>query len=277
MKYFNKILIILLVLSAFTLIFCGCGDENKVPGETELIAAGNSLKTALPKFVNLTDNYMYKEAIHQTNGEDWFLFSLVKLDNSDIFVREKRFNFNAGWQYEDTIFTDFEDLTDKDYAVYLKQNDNNYHMYKKYKYNDTDEEFVKYYYTDDSKYSINEKAEAKIYDYSFFKEEYFEYYETTNDSQDTVPCWKIKDSLLNDAAFKTEMGGGVKQFGEEARLDYVYLFLSDNKAASLQYGFYSHITSNVDMIFHNKIYFYYDNYQFDAESLSQGFDLYIND
>ncbi|NCA93085.1 hypothetical protein EOM82_07615, partial [bacterium] len=73
MKIINKVLIVILILSVFTLIFCGCDkDENKVPSETDLIAAGNSLKDALPKFVNLTDNYMYKEAIHQTNGEDWF-------------------------------------------------------------------------------------------------------------------------------------------------------------------------------------------------------------
>jgi len=147
----------------------------------------------------------------------------------------------------------------------------------KYKYQDTDEEFVKHYYTDDSIYNIKEKAEDKVFDFSYFKEDNFEYFETTNDSQETVPCWKIKDSLLNDSTFKKELGSGVKQFGESARLDYVYLFLSGNKVATLQYGFYSHITGNVDMMFQNKISFYYDNYEFDAESLTQGFELYISD
>lgn len=275
MRFFNKLLVAIIILISFSLLLTGCKDTGKTPGEPELVANGNSLKTALPPFKALSDNYMYKETIHQTNGEDWFIFSLVKINDSDIFCREKRFNHNAGWQYADTIFTDFEDLTEKDYTLYLKQSDNNYHEYRKFKYNDADEEFIKYYYTDNATYNINEKAEDQIFDFSFFEEESFEYFEISNDNNETVPCWRIKQNLLSDTTFKKALGRGVRQFDESVRLDYVYLFLADNKVSELHYGFYSHLTGNVDMIFHNKVSFHYDDYQFNASALSQGFELYV--
>lgn len=273
-KKIAKPTIVFIILSCFILALAGCGgNETKTPSEEELVASGLSIKEALPSFKALSDNYMYKERIQQTNGEDWFYFSLVKLDGGNVYTRANRINNNAGWQYEDTIFTDFEDLTEKDYSLFIKQAGNNYFEYRKFKYNDTDEDFVKYYYTDNEAFSINEKAENYFYDYSYFEADYFDYFETLNDNNEKVSYWRVKSELLSDETFKTAFGEGIKQFSSSARLDYVYLFVNENKVTELDYGYYSHVTSNVDLIFHNKIYFDYTNYEFNS-NLAVGFDLY---
>jgi hypothetical protein len=257
-------------------LFTACDSGNKTPDESELVNSGNSLKEALPAFKALSDNYMYKETIKQTNGEDWFNFTLVKLDNGNIYNRSQRLNNNAGWQYADTIFTDYEDLTDKDYTLYLKQQDNNYIEYRKYEDSSSETNFTKYYYINNADNDVNERADYFFYHYDFFETDDFEYFETTDDNGGTVPYWRVKQDLLSDTDFKSSFSDGIKQFGKDGRLDYVYLYVTENKVTSLQYGYYSHVTSNVDMIFHNTIDFFYDNYQFDGSSLSGGFTLYEN-
>ena len=277
MKFQKFLSIFVLLLVSSTFFLAGCGDNT--PSEEELQSSGNSLELALPSFKNLTDNYMYKEYIHQTNGEDWFSFRLVKLDDEDIYLRSTRINSNVGWEYVDTIFTDYADLTDKDYSIYVKQpNSSSYCYYNKYLSMPTDEEFTKYYYPDNTVMNIDENASRYGYDYSFFNTDNFEYFTTTDDDNNTVPCWKVKTDLLTDSTFKTTFGTSINQFSSDTtRLDYVYLYVQGNKVVEMDYGYYSHITSNVDFIFHNKVYFFYTGYTFDEATLTTGFTLYQPD
>lgn len=196
-----------------------------------------------------------------------------------MFLRTKRYNTNIGWQFQDAIFTDYSDLSEKDYDIYLQQTNSDYYRYRKFKYNDTDEEFVKLYYTDNVTYNLNDDAQYYFYEYSFFNLDDFEYFEDTDEVGNIVPLWKIKSDVLSSTEFKSAFGNGLNQFGDNnsTRLDYVYLYVSNNTVSRLEYGYFTNIASNVDFTFHNNLYFDYTNYGFDQAGLSSGFTIYVQD
>ena len=101
-ELFKKSMLVILVMISFTLL-SSCTDD-KTPSEEELVSMGLSLQEALPSFKTLEDNYTYRKKLWQTNGEDWFSYHLVKLDDHDIYDQAFYYYGNVGWQYEDEAF-----------------------------------------------------------------------------------------------------------------------------------------------------------------------------
>jgi len=274
LKIFNTIVAIMLIINS-SFLLSACGDGLIVPSESEQITSGISLKEALPSFNTLTDNVLYRHKIHQTNGPDWFNYNFVKIDNGDILTRSSRINSDIGWQYEDTIFTDYADLTDKDYILYDKQTSGDFIQYSKFKYNSTDEDFVKYYYTDQTLYEINNRANSFLFDYSFLNVEDFEYAERTDDEGTTIPYWKLKSNLLVDAEFKEAVSSAFHEGYTESAVNfsYFYIYVTDNKVSNIQFGYFDN-TNGLNLMLYNDITYDYENYQFDTAMLSSGFTLY---
>jgi len=274
LKIFNTIVAIMLIINS-SFLLSACGDGLVVPSESELEASGASLIEALPAFKNLDDNYLYRHKIHQTNGPDWFNFNFVKVDNGDILTRSSRINNDIGWQYESTIFTDYPDLTDKNYILYDKQTSGDFIQYSKFKYNSTDEDFVKLYYTDQSLYEINARANSFLFDYSFLNAEDFEYAETTDNEGIVVPYWKVKPNLLVDTDFKNAVSTAFHEGYTESAVNfsYFYIYVENNKVSGIEFGYFDN-TNGLNLMLYNEISYDYENYEFNTAALSSGFTLY---
>lgn len=267
---------VLLVIS-LSLLLAACEDKLVVPSEDELQASGTSIQKALPSFNSLNNNYSYKLKVHQTNGEDWFYYDYVKINDEDIFSRAKRLNTNVGWEYESEAFTDYEDLTEKDYTIYIKQTNGNYYQYRKYKYDETDEDFQKYYYIDEERFNLNENASYYFFDYSLFNAADFEYAEDNDINGTKIYYWKVKANLLLDNDYKKALSDAFYLGYDFAstRLDYVNIYVTNNKVATLKFG-YSDNTNRLNLMLHNTITFDYENYEFNSVGLTTGFTLYEN-
>lgn len=273
-KIKHNYIYIFLCLIITTFMFVGCGTSPlKTPTEQELMSGGLSLKEALPLFTALEDNYTYRQKVQQMNGEDWFNYSLVKLDNEDIYSQEKRYNSNAGYQFEDEAFT--YDSVNNGYTVFAKQ-DENYTIFRKGKYNESDEEFTRFSYSYDLP-DNNARASAYYFDYSFFQENMFEYYQYTDGSNELCKVWRVKESLLLDSTFKTNLLNAFNRSTEtvsEDRIDFVYFNVSVNRVSKITFEY-----SNAELEYFYRIEttFSYDDYEFDTTSLTSGFTPYVPD
>jgi len=252
-------------------MFSACGEN--VPSEQELVANGLSLNEALTSFVELEDNYSYKHKIWQTNGEDWFNYSIVKLNNENIYFQSRYFYGNTGWQIEEDAFT--YNPEEKSYIVYAKQNEN-YIKYRKFKYNDTDEEFMKYSYSYDLSANNNE-ASGNYFDFSFFNANLFEYYEFDDQNQVLNKVWRVKSSKLIEIAFKTSFFSAFNIECEtinDYRIDFAYLFVTNNKVSKILYDYWDGVFQNSYKI---EIRFDYENYDINLSNLTTNFVPYIPD
>jgi len=254
-------------------MFSGCGNSIIVPSEQELIASGHSLKQALPDFTELEDNYTYRQKVWQTNGEDSFYYNLVKLDDGDIYSQTRYYYGNSGWQIEDDAFT--FDSVNKSYTVYAKQNEN-YTIYRKFKYSDQDEEFTKYSYSYDLS-ANNIEASNYYFDYSFFQEDMFEYYEEYDQDNDLITVWRVKSTKLLDTTFKTNILSSFNRSIESVnndRIDFIYFYVTDNKVSKIIFEYW-----NETLQHHYRIetQFSYDDYVFDLSNLTSGFVPYIEE
>jgi hypothetical protein len=266
------------ILVSSLLMFSAClFDADKTPSEEQLKEAGVSLIEALPSFKSLTDNYAYRREIHQTNGEDWFDFEYVKLDSGDVYLQSDYINNNAGWQYRDEVFADYDDLSEVEYTIYKKQSDDNYIEYRKYKYFSTDEEFQRYSYSYDLE-ANNLRAGEKYIDYSFLNADSFEYYKDLDEQNSEEILWKASSNVLLDTQFKTDLFNafyiGVDNLAEK-RLDLVYIKVENNVVTEFSFNYWGGY--NDQQSYHYSVLFNYDNYEFDSASLTSGFTAYIPD
>lgn len=256
-----KKIISIVVLFMCLFIVSGCSD-NKL-SEKELIEEGLSLDESLKSFVNLSDNYAYKYKIHQTNGEDWFYYRLVKLYNKNIYIQDASYNFNAGWKYEEESFkTNFNGA----YYIYKYVN-NNYEIYRKFKYEDTDEEYTKYSYLNYEENNLSSKE--YLPDFSMIKDDDFEFVD--NSSYEGVDkFWKLNDNKIMDYEYARNLISGINfdLIENKDRLDGLYIYVEDNKVIKLKYMFYKY---DLNMSYNIYIEPIYDDYTFDIDTLTSGF------
>ncbi|MDD3129346.1 MAG: hypothetical protein PHW21_03160 [Candidatus Izemoplasmatales bacterium] len=269
-KRLLNVLLVVFVFLPMTLMLIAC-DGEKIPNEEVLVTDGVSLKEALPKFKELEDNYTYRQKLWQTNGEDWFSYNIVKLYENDIYVQSRYYYGNAGWQIENEAFV--IDSENKAYTVYLEI-DNNYTIYRKYKYNDTDEEFQYRFHA--YNFSDNNIEAARFHlDYSFLNEEWFEYLVMEEQDNSKSKIWKIKDEVLNDSTFRTSLLTCFKRDTEsinEDRIDFVFFYLKDNLVTDIVFAYWNQYLQHH---YHIEMHFSYDDYSFDQDNLTTGFTPYI--
>ncbi|MDY0276706.1 MAG: hypothetical protein RBQ97_01340 [Acholeplasma sp.] len=266
-ELFKKSMLVILVMVSFTLL-SSCTDD-KTPSEEELVSMGLSLQEALPSFKTLEDNYTYRKKLWQTNGEDWFSYHLVKLDDHDIYDQAFYYYGNVGWQYEDEAFI-YD--TNKAYTIYLYDNDQ-YTIYRKYKYTDTDEEFTKHSYAYNVQGNL-EEASILYYDFSFLTESMFEYYVFDDQSNIENKVWRVKEDILFSSSFKESLLVAVHQNIDSIDHDYfdfVYLYVDQNQVTSLVFAYWY---QTLQHHYRFEIHFSYDDVSFDEASLTQGFTPY---
>jgi len=273
-KITTILLIFVLMCSMFLLAACG---DNKTPGEEELKSSGVSLTEALPAFLSLSDNYAYRQRIHQTNGEDWFDFSFVKLNDGDVYLQRTHIHNNTGWMAEESAFTDYENHADIDYYVYDKNQDNNYIIYHQFKYNSTDTETQKYSYSYDLA-SNNDTAQSCYYDYSFLNAENFTYYKSTNDDGEEEVIWKASTEVMTDTQFKTNIltafHRGISDL-DQKRIDHAYLRVENNIVTEFSFSYWGGYDDQQE--YYIDIMFDYDHYEFSTQELTTGFTAYNPD
>ncbi|MFA6866354.1 MAG: hypothetical protein WCR54_02430 [Clostridia bacterium] len=274
-KLFIKSLVIALItISIFTLTACNLGSD-KTPDESTLIEAGHSLNKSIDSLKELKDNYKYTQEIHQTNGEDWFDYSLVKLNDGDIFLRDTFINNNTGWEHKEEALTDYSDLSDKSYTI-SKKSGNDYIEYRKFEASDN-ENFEKYYYEKTEAFDTNARAKNYLYDFSFLNADNFYYFETTNDEGISAPYWKTTASILSDDTFKETvykaMNINISSDINTTRIDYFDIYVTDNIVNKVCFHYWGGY--NMQYSYHYTIEFDYDNYNFNVADLTQGFTKYI--
>ena len=254
--------IIIVCLTCFIFLLQGCSTE---PSEEELSEKGYLLSEAIDEFNALDDNYMYKYELHQTNGEDWFVYTLAKFYQGDVYVQSDTYHTNTGWQNKDLILTNYSDVSDVAYQVYDFNENQLVRHYYKFKYNDSDESFQKLY-KDDSETTMNQLN----FNYQCFSANDFE---NVYDSQTEVISnqWNMNNEALQDAKFKEALieGFDLGSDFEEIRIDYVYLFVNDSLVSKLQFGYWGGY--NDQNMYHFTIEFDRDNYAFDISALTSGF------
>lgn len=222
------------------------------------------LSDAITEFQELDDNYAYQYECHQTNGEDWFAYQLVKLDAGNMYLQRDVYHSNTGWENEDLILTYYDDLTDIPYEIYDIHDNGSARHYYKFKYNDSDTEFQRLYM------DVEKEEVPQKFDYHCFKVDMFE---NTYDAQTEVITneWRMTNDYLNDEAFKEKLIESFDLGGDaqDIRVDYVYLYVNDSIITQLKFGYWGGY--NNQNMFHITIDFDRDLYTFDWSALTTGF------
>lgn len=267
--YRKLLTVCIVVLMGMTLFAC---ENANNPNENELVKDGFSLKEALPTFKVLKDNYSYRLKQHQTNGEDWFRYHIVKLYDQDVYQQYRRYDGNAGWQIEEEAFTFDPELNP--YTIYLKT-DGNYVCYSKYR--DAFDENIFYYtsYTYDFDH-YNELAQDAHFDFSFLKESWFVFGEAYQDDTQEGQVWLIKEDALYESDVQEsilENMGRTTDF-DQHRIDLFFIYVKDNQVTKMRFSQWNQYLQERYII---DIYFSYDDYAFDKVGLTAGFTPFIPD
>jgi len=255
--------IVILIMGVLGLVLLqGCSSR---PSDEELSKKGYLLSDAIDEFNALEDNYAYQYELHQTNGEDWFAYTLAKFYQGDIYFQSDTYHSNTGWQNKELILTYYTDLSEIPYQIYDVNQDGSVRNYYKFKYYESDETFQKLY-----KDLEQEDVPKLDFDYDCFKTKYFE---NVYDKQTEITTneWHMTSDYLGDIEFKEDFIEGLNLFtsAEEMRVDYLYLLVNDSLVTQLKFGYWGGYDDQ--NMYHYTIDFSRDQYIFDIGELTTGF------